>query len=108
MPPTEVSPVPEDEPAAGDVARSTPPTARRGGWITRSLVGILLATFFSDVSHEMATAVLPMYVSSLGLARPAAALGIIEGVADLLVSLSKLAGGAIWLVVLKLRGNWSN
>jgi MFS family permease len=87
--------VPDELPPAGDVVHGTPSTARRGGWITRSLVGILLATFFSDVSHEMATAVLPMYVSSLGLARPAAALGIIEGVADLLVSLSKLAGGLV-------------
>jgi len=95
MPPSEVPPVPDDARPAVDLARSTPPSVRRGGWITRSLVGILLATFFSDVSHEMATAVLPMYVSSLGLTRPAAALGIIEGVADLLVSLSKLAGGLV-------------
>lgn len=95
MPPTEVSPLPDDAPPAEDPASGKPRLARPRGWITRSLVGILLATFFSDVSHEMATAVLPMYVSSLGLARPAAALGIIEGVADLLVSLSKLAGGFV-------------
>ena len=95
MPRTEGSPDPDDLPLLGDTERGEPPLAPRGGWITRSLVGILLATFFSDVSHEMATAVLPMYVSSLGLARPAAALGIIEGVADLLVSLSKLAGGFV-------------
>lgn len=62
-------------------------------WITRTFVGILLATFFSDVSHEMCTAVLPLYLGTIGLG--AASLGVIEGVADLLVSLSKLAGGVV-------------
>jgi MFS family permease len=61
------------------------------GWITRTVAGIVLATFFSDFGHELATAVLPFYLGSLGLG--AAALGVIEGVADFLVSLSKLAGG---------------
>ncbi len=61
------------------------------GWITRTIVGIVAATFFSDFSHEMCTSVLPLYLGSLGLG--AAALGLIEGVADFLVSLSKLAGG---------------
>jgi len=68
--------------------------ARAGDrWITRSVVGILLATFFSDVGHEMVTAVLPMYLASVGLG--AAVLGIMEGAADLLFSLSKLAGGFV-------------
>lgn len=61
------------------------------GWITRTVVGIVAATFFSDFSHELCTAVLPLYLGSIGLG--AAALGLIEGVADFLVSLSKLAGG---------------
>ncbi len=61
------------------------------GWITRTVVGIVAATFFSDFSHELCTAVLPVYLGSIGLG--AAALGVIEGVADFLVSLSKLAGG---------------
>jgi len=56
------------------------------GWITRTVLGIVLATFFSDFGHELATAVLPFYLGSLGLG--AAALGVIEGVADFLVSLS--------------------
>jgi MFS family permease len=57
------------------------------------VIGIVLATFFSDFSHEMATAVLPMYLASIGLGP--AALGVIEGVADFLVSISKLAGGVV-------------
>lgn len=56
-------------------------------------MGIVLATFFSDSSHEMATAVLPLYLASVGLGP--AALGLIEGVADFLVSLSKLGGGVL-------------
>ena len=62
-------------------------------WITRSVVGIILATFFSDVGHEMVTAVLPMYLASVGLGP--AALGLMEGLADLLFSLAKLAGGFV-------------
>jgi MFS family permease len=62
-------------------------------WVTRTIVAIILATFFSDVSHEMCTAVLPMYLATAGLGP--AALGLIEGVADSLVSLSKLAGGYV-------------
>ena len=62
-------------------------------WVTRAVVGIVLATFFSDVGHEMVTAVLPMYLATLGLGP--AALGAMEGAADLAFSLSKLAGGAV-------------
>ena len=65
----------------------------RSGWITRTVVGIVLATFFSDVGHEMVTAVLPLYLGSIGLGT--AALGVMEGAADLAFSLSKLAGGAV-------------
>lgn len=60
-------------------------------WITRTVLAIVLATFFSDVSHEMCTSVLPLYLATIGLGP--AALGLIEGVADFLVSISKLAGG---------------
>lgn len=66
-------------------------TATPRTWINRTVVGICAATFLSDFSHEMVTAVLPMYLASVGLG--AAALGAIEGVADFLVSLSKLVGG---------------
>lgn len=62
-------------------------------WVTKTVVGIVLATFFSDVGHEMVTAVLPLYLGSIGLG--VAALGVMEGAADLAFSLSKLAGGAV-------------
>ena len=67
---------------------SRPAVAR---WVTPGVVGIVLATFFSDVGHEMTTAILPLYLTSIGLG--AAALGAMEGAADLAFSLSKLAGG---------------
>lgn len=65
----------------------------RSRWVTKTVVGIVLATFFSDVGHEMVTAVLPLYLGSIGLGT--AALGVMEGSADLAFSLSKLAGGAV-------------
>jgi MFS family permease len=73
---------------------SPSPHRKRGSsWITSSVLGIVLATFLSDLSHEACTAVLPLYLAAVGLGP--AALGIIEGIADLLVSLSKLAGGLV-------------
>lgn len=61
--------------------------------MTRSVIGIVLATFFSDVGHEMVTAVLPLYLASVAMGP--AILGVMEGLADLLFSLSKLAGGVV-------------
>ncbi len=69
---------------------TSPPPPRRT-WITGTVLAIVLATFLSDVSHEMCTAVLPLYLATVGLGP--AALGVIEGIADFLVSLSKLGGG---------------
>ena len=60
-------------------------------WLNRTTLGISLASLFSDVSHELATAVLPAFLMSLGAG--AAALGWIEGSADGLSSLAKLWGG---------------
>jgi MFS family permease len=61
------------------------------GWLNRSTVGVALASLLSDVSHELATAVLPSVLLALG-AGPAA-LGLIEGSADGLSTLAKLWGG---------------
>lgn len=64
-----------------------------GGWLTRGVAGIGLASFFSDVSHEIPTALLPGLLTSLGA--PASALGLIEGVSDGLSGIARLAGGAL-------------
>lgn len=62
-------------------------------WLNRTVLGIGLASLFSDLSHETVTALLPAYLASMGAA--AAALGTIEGMADGLSSFAKLYGG--WL-----------
>lgn len=60
-------------------------------WLNRDVFGFGLTSLLSDVSHEMATAVLPAFLASIGA--PAAALGIIEGVSDGLSSAAKLWSG---------------
>ncbi len=64
----------------------------RSAWLNRSTLGVALASLFSDVSHELATAVLPAVL--LGLGAGPAALGLIEGSADGISTLAKLWGGA--------------
>jgi MFS family permease len=60
-------------------------------WLNRTTLGVSLASLFSDVSHELATAVLPAFLVALG-AGPAV-LGWIEGTADGLSAVAKLWGG---------------
>jgi len=55
--------------------------SKKQGWLNRNIAGMGLASLFSDWNHEMASAVLPIFLSSV-LHAPAFALGIIEGVAD--------------------------
>ena len=63
-------------------------------WVSSTVLGIIAATFFSDVSHEMATAVLPLYFATLGLGP--AALGAMEGMAGFLVRASQSSAAAGW------------
>jgi MFS family permease len=60
-------------------------------WLNRTVLGIGLASLFSDWGHEIATAVLPAFLGSLGAA--AGWLGVIEGVSDGLSSFAKLGSG---------------
>jgi MFS family permease len=69
------------------------PSAPPKRWLTRGVLGIGLASLFSDWGHEAATAILPAFLASLGA--PAVALGVIEGVSDGLSSFAKLAGGFV-------------
>lgn len=70
-----------------------PPATRRLAprWLNRTVLGIGLASLASDWSHEIATALLPAWLATMGVA--AAWLGVIEGVSDGLSSLAKLASG---------------
>lgn len=72
---------------------TNPHATEKKPWLTAGVLGIGLASLFSDWGHEAATSLLPSFLASLGA--PAAALGIIEGISDGLSSFSKLAGG--WL-----------
>jgi len=74
---------------------SSEPDSRRSGalaWLNPTVLGIGLASLFSDVGHEMATAALPALLATLGAS--SAALGLIEGLADGLSSFAKLVSGA--------------
>ena len=70
-----------------------PPTSRRG-WLTPAAGAIGVASFLSDVGHEVPTSLLPSFLTAT-LGAPAAALGLIEGVADGAAGVAKLAGGAL-------------
>ena len=70
---------------------SPAPPRRKIAWLNRTVLGIGLASLFSDWSHETATAALPAFLASLGVA--AAWLGVIEGVSDGLSSFAKMASG---------------
>jgi len=60
-------------------------------WANSTVLGIGLASLFSDVGHEMATAAMPVLLASIG-AR-SAVLGLIEGLADGTASFAKLGSG---------------
>ena len=60
-------------------------------WKNRTVLGFSLASLLSDASHEMATAVLPLYLQHLGLG--ASVLGWIEGLADVFGSGAKYWSG---------------
>lgn len=69
-----------------------PPTpSPSDGWLNRTVLGTGLTSLASDWSHEMATAILPGLLVTLG-AGPGW-LGAIEGAADGLSSFTKLAAG---------------
>lgn len=63
-------------------------------WLTPGVRGIGLASLLSDLGHEIPTALLPSFLTTV-LGAPAAALGLIEGIADALSGVAKVAGGAL-------------
>lgn len=64
----------------------------RSGWLTRGVASVGAASFFSDSGHEIATAILPSFITTV-LHSTAAALGVIEGVSDALTGIAKLLAG---------------
>ena len=68
---------------------NTPRSSSR--WLNRTVLGIGLASLFSDWSHEIATTVMPAFLATMGVA--ALWVGLIEGVSDGLSSFAKMASG---------------
>ena len=57
-----------------DANAVTPPEAR---WLNRTVLGMGLASLFSDWSHEMATTVMPAFLATMAVAAPW--VGLING-----------------------------
>ena len=68
-----------------------PAPRRKARWLNGTVLGIGLASLFSDTSHEMATTIMPAFLATMGVG--ALWLGLIEGVSDGLSSFAKLASG---------------
>jgi MFS family permease len=87
----------KEQPVARSEPASEPATGQPGpeqGWLTAGIGSIGATSFLSDSGHEIATAVLPSFLTATLHAGPAA-LGLIEGVSDALTGLTKLAGGPL-------------
>jgi MFS family permease len=63
-------------------------------WLTPGVRGIGAASLLADVGHEIPTSLLPSLLTGT-LGAPAAALGVIEGVADGLAGAARFGGGAL-------------
>ena len=69
-------------------------TPEKGRWLTKGVGSIGATSFFSDSGHEIATSLLPSFLTSV-LHASAAALGLIEGLSDALTGVMKLIGGPL-------------
>lgn len=63
-------------------------------WLTPGVKGIGGASLLADLGHEIPTSLLPTFLTST-LGAPAAALGLIEGVADGVAGAARFAGGVL-------------
>lgn len=72
---------------------ATPPNAQQKSWLNRTVAGAGLTSALGDFCYETTTVILPGFLAVLGV--PAAALGIIEGIADAVASFTKMIAGYI-------------
>lgn len=63
-------------------------------WLTLGVGSVGATSFLSDTGHEMVTAILPSFLTTV-LGGSAAVLGIIDGVSDALTGVTKLVGGPL-------------
>lgn len=73
------------------IGKSPEPGPR--GWLNRTVAGAGLTSALGDFCYETTTVILPGFLAVLGV--PAAALGIIEGIADAVSSFTKMIAGYI-------------
>lgn len=72
---------------------SAPSDRRPTGWLNRTVAGAGITSALGDFCYETATVILPGFLAALGV--PAAALGLIEGIADAVASFTKMVSGYI-------------
>jgi hypothetical protein len=65
-----------------------------GRWLVPGVRAIGVASLLSDLGHEVPTALLPSFLTAT-LGAPAAALGLIEGIADGAAGVARFAGGPL-------------
>jgi MFS family permease len=68
--------------------------AAEPSWLTPGVAGIGSASLLADLGHEIPTSLLPSLLTST-LGAPAAALGLVEGIADAVAGACRFAGGAL-------------
>jgi MFS family permease/endonuclease/exonuclease/phosphatase family metal-dependent hydrolase len=74
-------------------AFAAPENGMPKGWLNRTVVGAGITSALGDFCYETTTVILPGFLAALGI--PAAALGIIEGIADAVAAFTKMVSGYI-------------
>jgi MFS family permease len=69
------------------------PNTKPPRWLNRTVAGAGVTSALGDFCYETTTVILPGFLAVLGV--PAAALGIIEGIADMIASFTKMISGYI-------------
>jgi MFS family permease len=82
----------QDKVPAGKTAGGLEPASPKG-WFNRTVVGVGITSGLGDFCYGTTTVILPGFLAVLGI--PAAALGIIEGIADAVASFTKMLSGCI-------------
>lgn len=66
-------------------------TTPAAGWLNRTVAGAGITSALGDFCYETTTVILPGFLAALGI--PAAALGLIEGIADAVAAFTKMFSG---------------
>jgi len=74
-------------------AVAVPENGQPNGWLNRTVAGAGITSALGDFCYETTTVILPGFLAALGI--PAAALGIIEGIADAVAAFTKMVSGYI-------------